>query len=90
MTVFYDNEVAMLKRKIEEFRSSFAIIQGNPAISSSKKAYDELVKALTMLEGSMYGYPECCVELYVRKGPASRAMAYEEFLEKGREHFLCV
>jgi hypothetical protein len=85
MTVCYDKEVAMLKRKIEEFRSSFATIQGNPAISSSKKAYDELVKALTMLEGAIYGYPECCVELYVRKGPASRAMAYEEFLEKGRD-----
>jgi hypothetical protein len=83
--VCYDEEVAALKRRIEEFSLSLATLKGKLATFSGRKAYDEVKKALTIAEGAMYGYPECCVEFYAAGGPASRARAYEEFLEKGRD-----
>lgn len=82
--VCYDEEVAALKKKIEEFSLSLATLKGKLATFSCGKAYSEVKKALTVAEGAMYGYPECCVESYAAQGPASRARAYEEFLEKGR------
>jgi hypothetical protein len=83
--VCYDEEIAALKRRVEEFKLSLATVKGKLATFSGGKAYGEVGKALTAVEGAMYGYPECCVESYAARGPASRARAYEEFLERGRD-----
>jgi len=83
--VCYDEEIAVLKRRIEEFKSSLATVKGKLANLQRRESLGEVRKALTMVEGAMYGYPECCVESYAARGPASRARAYEEFLEKGMD-----
>jgi len=85
MTVCYNEETAKLKRELDKIRSSFDNIKRNPIISSGKRAYNEFVKALTMLGGTMYGYPECCIEFHAEKGSSSRTRAYEQFLDSGKD-----
>ncbi len=68
-----------LKRELGSFRSFL-----------TKKAqrtpeWNNLMKGLTWVEGTMYNYPECCIKLHAEKGPSSRARAYEQLLNSGRD-----
>jgi len=56
-----------------------------PNIAHEKKIVTDFLQTVNRLEGKMYGYPDCCTELHVQNGPSSRAKAYEEFLESGRD-----
>jgi hypothetical protein len=85
MTVCYDGETAKLSKELKQIHSLFNDVARNPIISRRKRVSNEFVKALTRLEGAMYGYPECCVEFHAEKGPSSRAKAYEEFLKCRRD-----
>ena len=75
---------------MKRIRSLIDEVRKNAAIPHENKAYSELMKALIKLEGTSLGYPNCCVELHAEKGPPSRARAYEEFLESGRDQSIPV
>jgi len=74
MTVSSRREKVKLKRTFDDFRS---FLSKNPQLPIKR----DLSKGLTRVEGAMYDYPECCVELHAEEGPSSRSRAYEEFLD---------
>jgi len=85
VVVCRDKETAELYRKLGEIRSLFDDIRHSSIISHPNEARDEFIASLTRFEGRMYGYPECCIELHAESGPSSRARAYEELLESGKD-----
>jgi len=84
ITVCRDERTAELRNELEEIHSIIDEGKRNP-ISPAGSIYDRFSKALTRIEGVAYGYPECCVEFHAEHGPSSRARAYEQFLESGRD-----
>lgn len=88
MAVCRDEEAGKLKRQLKEIHSHFDEIRRNPIVSSSSKSLNECAKTLTRLQGVMYGYPECCIEFHAENGPSSRARAYEEFIDSGRDQLI--
>ena len=85
MAVCRDAKSAKLRRDLLKIRSSFDKVRRNPVISSKRRICSDFLKALTRIEGEMFGYPECCIEFHAEKGPLSRLRAYEEFLDSGRD-----
>ena len=85
-----DEETAKSRKALKRIRSLVDEVARDTAISRENKAYRGLTKALTRLEGVTFGYPDCCVEFHAGKGPSSRARAYEEFLESGRDQSIPV
>jgi len=83
MTVCRDEKAAQLRKELKDMRSLFDEVRRNPIILPRESIYDELLKALTRVEGVAYGYPECCIEFHAENGSPSRARAYEQFLESG-------
>ena len=78
MTVSYRREKVKLKRALDDIRS---FLNQTSQLSSKR----DLARGLTWVEGAMYDYPECCVELHAEEGPSSRSKAYEEFLDSGMD-----
>jgi hypothetical protein len=85
MTVCQDVKKAELWNELKEIATLFDEVSKSTIIGSRRGVCDDLRRALARLEGAAYGYPECCVEFHVEKGPTSRARAYEEFLESGKD-----
>ncbi|MBO3798542.1 MAG: DUF483 domain-containing protein [Thermoproteota archaeon] len=85
MGVSKDEAAVKLRRSLVDIRSRFDEIRENPIVSSRKEISKDFLKALTILEGVMLDYPECCINSYAEKGPFIRLRVYEEFLETGRD-----
>lgn len=85
MAVCSDGEARESRQALKRIRSLIDEVRRSAAAPYKHRAYSELTKALTRLEGTMFGYPDCCVDFHAENGPSSRARAYEEFLESGRD-----
>lgn len=85
IAVCCEEKTAKIKRKLDEIRALYDDIREVAIILHAEKARNEFAKALAMLQGAMFGYPECCTEFHAKKGESSRARAYEEFLESGMD-----
>jgi hypothetical protein len=90
MAVCRDKNSAKLRKDLLRIRSSFGEVKMNPIVSSKRGICSDFTKALTRLEGEMFGYPECCIEFHAEKGPFSRLRVYEEFLDSGRDQSIPV
>ncbi len=90
ITVYQDEETARLGKTMKEVCHLFDEVRRNDQVSRRKKACERFSKALTRLEGAMFRYPECCVEFHAERGPSSRAKAYEEFLQSGKDQSIPV
>jgi len=86
LTICPDEEASKLRRNSRDLRSLFDEASKSPFFSPrERRIRREFRRAMTIFEGTMFGYPECCVELHAKEGPSSRARAYEEFLELGMD-----
>jgi len=90
MAVCSDGEARESRQALRRIRSLIDEVRRSAATPHKHRAYSELTKALTRLEGTMFGYPDCCVDFHAEKGPSSRAKAYEEFLELGGDQSIPV
>jgi hypothetical protein len=88
MTVCQDEKTAELWKKLKDITSLLDEVSLSTIIMSRRKVCDDIKRTLARLEGAAYGYPECCVEFHVEKGPPSRARAYEEFLDSGKDQLI--
>jgi len=86
LTICPDKEASKLRRISRDLRSLFDEAIKSPIISPrEKRIRREFRKTMTVFEGAMFGYPECCVEFHAKESPSSRARVYEEFLESGMD-----
>ena len=90
VAVCSDEDAAKSRKALKRIRSLINGVVRDAAISRENEAYSGLTKALTRLEGMTFGYPDCCVDFHAEMGPSSRARAYEEFLESGRDQSIPV
>jgi hypothetical protein len=73
------SEKLHLRKEFDVFRSFLA---KKVQLTLERK---KLVKGLTWVEGAMYDYPECCIELHAEEGSSSRARAYEQLLNSNKD-----
>jgi len=89
LTICPDEEASKLKRISRNLHSLFDEAGKSPLVSlREKRIRREFMETVTVLEGAMFGYPECCVELHAKEGPPSRARAYEELLDSRTDQFI--